>query len=299
MKKEKSFKKCYVIAPFNKDLYVLIELLKSHGIQTKSLLSFSNSNINLSNTIEEGIRKADFVCAFIPSNASPNILYEIGIARGAKKPIFMIIEENILPDMYLHDMVYVMASIKDQNAIRFALDQFLANYRQISKRIPSNKEKKEKLEIKPFQDRLELIKIDNNPIEIESFVVDLFKYLNDVTIVERQAPDKGIDMALWVDKLESNFDNPILVEVKSRVKSNSSLIKAEKQLKNYLEKTHASLGLLIYLGNDIKEIKNPEIRHPLVILLELNELIIMLSKNSLAEIISIKRNEMIHSIYEE
>jgi hypothetical protein len=300
MKKEKSFKSCYVIAPFSKDTYDLIDLLKRHGIQTNGILSFSDSDISLSNTIEEGIRKVDFVCAFIPPKASPTIFYEVGIARGAKKPIFMIIEEKSLPDMYLHDMVYVRASIKDQNAIEFALDQFLAKYRQISKRIPLNKEvRSEKLEIKPFQDSLELISKENNPFEIESFVADLFKYLKDVTIVERQELDKGIDMALWVDNLEPYFGNPILVEVKSRVRSKSLLMKAEDQLRNYLEKTNASLGLLIYLGNDIKKMKNQKIRQPLVIWLELHELVSMLSKNSLAEIIMAKRNEMIHPVYEE
>ena len=300
MKKEKSFKSCYLIAPFSKDVYKLIGLLKRHGIETDDTLSFSDLNISLSNTIEEGIRKADFVCAFIPSNAPPNIFYEIGIARGAKKPIFMIIEEKSLSDIYLQDMVYVMASIDDENAIEFALDQFLAKYRQISKRIPSKKEiKNENLETKQFQDRLELISQENNPFEIESFVVDLFKYINDVTIVERKGFNKGIDMALWVDKLESNFGNPILVEIKSKVRSKSILIKSENQLRNYLEKTNASLGLLLYLGKDLGKIKNEKIRQPLVIWLELHELVSMLSKKSLAEIIRAKRNEMIHSVYEE
>lgn len=290
MKKKKSFKSCYLIAPFRKTKK-LIELLQKHEIKTNDELIFSDSTWSLSNNIEEGIRKADFVCAYIPSKPNNNIFFEMGIARGLKKPIFLIIEEKENLDIYLQDMVYVIASIEDENAIEFALDQFLNNYRQTFQHLRSDKVAKEKFDTESFKHKLKMVK---SSTELECFLVELFENLDGVTVAKKDKyANKGIDMALWVDKLEYNLGNPVLVELKNYF-SFSMLSNAENQLRQYLNKTNSNLGLLIYVNKDICEIKKPKIKKPMVIWLELHDLVQKLSESSLAEIIINERNEMLH-----
>lgn len=290
MKKEKRFKNCYLIAPLSNENKQLVELLKRHEIHVNEDLYSTNSILSLSNKIEEGIRNADFVCAFLPSKASSNLFYEIGIARGLKKPIFLIIEDKNTLNMYLQDMVYVIASIKDINAIEFALDQFLNKYRQ-NKHFSIKDFNRKKLGFN-YSNR-ELQRLDNE-MELDNFLVNLFKNLNGVTVVKKDKyENKGIDMALWVDGLDAVIGNPILVELK-KVLSNSSLLEAEQQLETYLEKTNSNLGLLIYVKDGANGFEQPLLKKSMVIWLEIHDLMDKLIEHSLAEIIITKRNEMVH-----
>ena len=61
------------------------------------------------------------------------------------------------------------------------------------------------------------------------------------------SPASGVDMALWLDEVESSLGNPLLVEVKLGRLTESKIAQAEDQLRSYIVKTHARAGLLVYL----------------------------------------------------
>jgi len=315
MKKEKSLKNCFVVAPATVDITPLRKLLESRGIKVRDMLSVPISKVSISKTIEKEIHSSDFLCAVIPSKAPPSIFYEVGLARGARKPIFLIFEEKGVMPSDLQDVVYVRTSIKGQKVIEFALDQFLSRYPQRPKytrrRIKYTKYAKKRpkytyrgiryakkrLDITSLQQQLRHLSKEAYEVEMESFVARLFEHFNDVVAVRKDPSyvSKGVDMALWIDTLESSLGNPVLVEVKSGKLSDSMLINAENQLRGYLEQTNASVALLIYFDHERRRFKPLTIRWPLVIWLELRNLLSMLSRHSLADVIVTQRNRMVHS----
>lgn len=294
MNRKKSFKNCFIISPFNVDLKTLRELLETRNIRVKDSLNIPTSKISYPMAIEKEIRNSDFVCAIISYDLPPNIFFEIGLAKGAEKPIFLILEgKNDIP-LDLKDMFYVKAFPKDKEAIAFSLDQFLAKYRKIPKSAYYEKKgiKSKNKSNYSIQQNLDLI---NNSHEIEMFLENLFMNLDDVRIVTKQSyDDNRIDIALWVDKLESNLGNPVIIETKLGNLSKHSLKLAEIQLREYLKKTNASTGLLIYLDLENRRFKPSEFKFPFIIWLELHDLVRELNELSLADIIVKQRNKLLH-----
>lgn len=329
MRKRKTFKNCFISAPSTVNLIPFRKLLETKGIETRSILSASDSNLRISTLIENEIKNSDFVCAIIPKKVTSGVYYELGLARGAKKPIFIIIEKEGVISPNLENIVYVIASIKDQEVIEFALDQFLSEF--YNKPIQKYHIDYLKNEVVNHQKKIEMDSYDVVPIskqyskkqykeskkypkkkldyssikslidigKIESSIIELFENLEDVITVRRpKYSDKEVDLSLWIDGLKSGFGNPVLVEVKSGKISNSKLEIAENQLRNYLIRTNASLGLLIYIDNDNRTFKQSSIKRPLVIWFELNDLILKLSENSLAQVIEIQNDRIITSLNE-
>ncbi len=295
MNKKKSFKKCYLISSFKNDTRPLRELLEARKIRVTDSLHIPVSKISASMAIEKEIRSSDFICAIISSDRSPSVFFEIGLAKGIGKPIFLIIEDNIDIPLNLKNFVYVKAFSKDKEAITFSLDQFLNKYRKIPKSAYyENKEPKSKKRFKDYlsQPNLNLI---NNEQELEEFLMNLFENLDGVRTVKRESyNDIGIDISLWVDKLESNLGNPVLVEIKVGNLSRYQLKQSAIQLRKYLENTNASTGLLIYLDYENRHFEPSELQMPLVIWLEINDLVNSLNELSLADIIVKERNKMAH-----
>ncbi|MGF7119331.1 hypothetical protein J2749_002350 [Methanobacterium oryzae] len=269
--------------------------MEARNIRVTDSLHIPISKISSSMAIEKEIRSSDFICAIISSDRSPAVFFEIGLAKGIGKPIFLIIEDNWDIPLDLKNFVYVKAFSKDKEAITFSLDQFLNKYRKIPK--SAYYENKEPKSGKKFNDYLSQnnLNLINNEKQLELFLMNLFDNLDGVRTVKRESyNDIGIDISLWIDKLESNLGNPVLVEIKEGTLSKNQLRKSEIQLRKYLENTNASTGLLIYLDNENRRFEPSGLQMPMVIWLELNNLVNSLHELSLADIIVKERNKMVH-----
>ena len=294
---EKKLKKCFISATLTTNLSSLYKLLKNKGIEVMDAASLPFSKMGYSKIIKNEIRKSDFVFVILDSKTNPNLYFEIGLAVGLKKPIFMIVDNRVDIPFDLREIVYVKTTLDDIEKIEFALDQFL--YQVPKKRRYPHKEKK-KLEIfldaSVFINQIESLS-GFNGLEIERYIANLFEKNENIISVKQQPQyvDKGVDMALWIDSTESILGNPILVEIKSGILSKSRLLHAEEQLRKYIENTNSSVGLLIYFDKNGKTFHQNKIRKPLVIWLELRGLISELSKNTLEQVVVNQRNRIFHS----
>lgn len=321
---QKKLKSCFIVAPTNLNIDPLRNLLKNRQINVLDISNIELSKINFTLSIEKVIRKADFICVIITKQYMPNIFYEFGLARGAKKPIFLIYEDEQLPISNFFNITYVRASINDTEAISINLDIFLSNYRKRSEYyypgkkyqkklnfIKSNQERslffypskeyvKKLKDISSIQKELEILRSNGYEKDLEDFMEKIFKQFDDVIVVKKKSYSKeeAADFSLWIDGLESIIGNPVLVEIKMGNITKSNLIKTENQIRDYLIKIKAPLGLIIYLDRRKKHFKNPKIKYPLVIWFELHNLISSLSTNSLTKVIANQRNKLIHSINE-
>jgi hypothetical protein len=299
MNRKKNLKKCFIVASSGLNIQPLKNLLKGRNIEVYDIISTPLTGISISSLVKKMINNSDFVIAIISlKDPRPNVFFELGLAYGAKKPVFLIIQDEGFIPMDIKDMVYIRTSIDNLEIISSTLDQFLSKHEYPIKkykfriaRTRIERQPKEKSSVEFLQRDLENIAKQGNVIEFESFLANLLKTEG---VLTQSREVKGADMALWIDDLESSLGNPILVEVKMGKISESSLLQAEEQLRNYLLKTNTRAGLLIYLDREEKHFKRSKFRIPLIIRLEAHELISELSDRSLALIILSERNQMAH-----
>jgi hypothetical protein len=292
---ESNLRRCFLSASAAINIHPLVKLLEEYNVHVST--GFNRKLNNIYFAVEDEIDKCDFMCAIISKKSSPNVFFEIGIARGARKPIFLIVENNEDLPTYLKDIIYVRASANDLNIIKYSLEIFLSNYKPIAKSEPII-ESNLKLDRALLQEKIEEINRSLTASEIESSVFNLFKSFSDIIIVNRIGHDAGVDMSLWIDDLETTIGNPILVEIKSGQLSYDRLLSAENQIRKYAKRTNSPLGILIYHDKKGQSFEHLENIYPLVIWLELNKLTNRLSNESLAQIIKSERNKICHKLTE-
>jgi len=114
--------KCYFISSADADTKQIRELLKREGIRPyEKRMGFSTKP----DSVRDIIKESDFVIALVSLKGLPqNILFEIGVAYGLRKPIFLLIQgEGPIPSD-LNNFVYIRSSA-NSDSIDFSLRQFL------------------------------------------------------------------------------------------------------------------------------------------------------------------------------
>ena len=224
-----------------------------------------------------------------------NIFYEVGLARGLGKPVFLIIQDEGTLPIYLKDMVYVKASVKDLEPIAFNLDQFLLQYgKQKKTRVTRLKRPKAMPNIEYLKKDLGKLTKQGTEIEFLSLVTNLLKSENVILNLSHGIEEKGADLSLWIDSLELSLGNPLLVDLKIGDLSESILEKTEEQLRHFLEKTNARVGLLIYFDRKNHHFNRSKFMEPLVIRFEIRNLIEELTKSPIDRVIISERNRIVH-----
>ena len=296
MRRKTTLKSCFIIAPIEVNIEPIRALLADRSIQVNDALSLPPGRGSIVNTIELAIRKADFVCGIISTETSPNVLFEIGLAYGARKPLFLIVDKKADLPANLRDFFCVRASPLDIDAIQFNIDSFLeyptkptsTKYRTSTGPEFSAIYRDDELE------SLRRLEASESGLALEAFIADLLKKANMVVVDESHYPDRGADIAIWLDDIESSLGNPVLVEVKAGQLSDQRLRSAESQLRHYLTQTNAKVGLLVYLDTDGRRFPKLSLEWPLVIRLDARDLVDLLSKNELAPALIAERNKAVH-----
>lgn len=295
MTMKKSLSKCFIAAPANLNINALLSLLADKGISAFDAYTLWNNDIPPS--IEDQIKNSDFLFAILSTDVSnANLFYEIGIARGSNKPIFLISQDAKSIPIFLKNGLYVITSLDNLQLISFYIDQFLSEYKKIAKKkITSTKSPFSKLDISQFKKRLRNIRLHGTYMEFQYFVQDLFLSQKFVVDASHAMKDKGADISIWVNSLESSFGNPILVELKMGNLSESILNTAERQMQNYLTKTNTRSGLIIYLDRKGNRFNRSKLRLPLVIRLDVFDLIEKIEKLPLDSVLLHERNLIAHT----
>ena len=292
--KKKSFRKCFIAAPAGLNVDTLISLLESKGIIAFDAYTMWRDKIPPS--VEEEIEDSDFLVAvFSPKTPNANVLYEIGFARGAKKPIFLVVQDEGAIPKFLKDAVYFRASLDDRQLISFYLDQFLSKYKKVVReRIPRLRKASMKIERAYLEERLKDIKEQGTEMDFLLLVEDLFRSQGFVVDTSHGMEEKGADISIWADSLESSFGNPILIELKMGNLSETFLERAEAQMRRYLSKTNTRSGLLIYFDRKGRHFNRSKLQLPLVIRLDIYDLIQRLAEHSIDRVLLHERNRVAH-----
>jgi nucleoside 2-deoxyribosyltransferase len=286
--------RCFISASADVNTQVLISLLKSKGVC--SIDAYTVSRHHISPSVEDEIESSDFLLAvFSPKTPNPNVLYEIGFAKGAKKPIFLIVQDEGAIPQFLTETVYVRSSLGDRQLISFYLDQFLSKQEESVKKVTLwTKKPSLKLDKANLEKQLESIREQGAWMTFLQLVKDLFESQGFIVDASNSMMDKGADMSIWVDSLESSFGNPILVELKMGNLSERVLKTAEEQMRSYLNKTNARSGLLIYFDRRGRRFCQSKLQLPLVIRLSISDLIEKSAERPIDRVLLRERNRVAH-----
>lgn len=295
--------RCFLSYSFATDISVIKKILTENNISyvnPTENLEYGNAIIQ---TIGRQIKDSDFVIAVLDD--STNVPFEIGLAMGGKKPIFIIIPDknkNELP-LFLTATTYTLGKPTDYGKIKYSFDLFLRNLPFKRDKIVSEvlevkqKTKKEHKGKTLTTDYVQsLSNVDNiRGLEFENFIGELFQKLELDIFAQNRTKEKDFqaDFSLWIDELNSKIGNPIIVETKS-TSDPHTLSGAVTKLSDYLKKYNSKVGLLIYNNPSGTQFNNLFSYAPLVISISIQELLQQLTKKTLPEILIHLRNKAVH-----
>ncbi len=127
--------------------------------------------------------------------------------------------------------------------------------------------------------------------ELESVVATTMRE-SGVRVI-RHAPDRrvGADLALWVDELDPQLGNPILVEVKSRIRDSAAAAEVARQAGEYVNRAATRTILVVYGEGPDQTRMNREFGGGGVIFLRLPDLLQRLRSEPLDAVI---QRELLH-----
>ena len=128
--------------------------------------------------------------------------------------------------------------------------------------------------------------------ELEDLVADVLRVSGVETMTQSPQPDQGADIAVWSDALQPLVGNPILIEVKSRIRDKAQLSEAVRQVERYRMQSGSRLALLVVNAALTALSGIPFLGGVLAITLP--ELIEQLRSKTFAEAIRDLRNRHVH-----
>lgn len=293
------FKTCFISAPAGADTSVLRTALDELSIRWFDVVS-TRPGHSLRDTLELAIARSDFVCAVIPANCElQNTFFELGIALGKGRPLLLFVEKGVILPSTIQELQYALVESWAPEAIKLHLRAFLEHARLIPSSTRPRLKGLKKIDSRQALRELKSFEADAGVnyrgTAFENFVSNLFAKSG--AIVSLHPPDdRGTDLALWIDELEPVISNPLLVETKWGQINIGNLMAAETQLRSYLGKAPARVGLVVYY--DILKRSYPPVvaEWPLVIRLSIEELIQLLAEGQFVSRIREWRNQVAHGV---
>jgi hypothetical protein len=280
---------CFIAAPIDIDIAPVVRSLMGKGVKCQRVDWF-DSGISPT-SLRTSIRHSDFVLVFSPKEASPNLWFEVGLAIGLGKPIFLVAQQNFLLLSAFRSKSYVRASEWKAEVIEPHLEAFLRTLPV--KRLPGSKARRPASHIDLGVERRQarLLTEKSESRHFEALVENLFRKAG-LTVTTAPLDDFGADMAVWSPKIQRWLGDPILVEVKTR----STLVdhrRSIEKLSDLIKERRGSAGVYVTVlpikrdeGSQVSALRG---QVP-ILLLTMNELFDLIESNRFIEAITEVRN---------
>lgn len=211
--------KCFVIREYsvsNDAICSVEDVLDELNIEKKDVFSLEPGE-RIESSIKNLILDSDFVIAIL-TRYSANVLFEIGLAVGSNKSVFLLVEENIVLPFDLTSMPYIKINDNLRENLLLPLKYFIQGLHNTkNQELVTHRSLKSGIDEKRFLRSLQYIKTNGSVMDFAKFVEELFIRLKaQYTILKfsNHADDVFYDFALWIDELEGNIHNPILFDLK-------------------------------------------------------------------------------------
>lgn len=292
-------KTCFIAAPAGLHLDVLRECLQSHGLQVLVPQDLQ-PGVDWASEINKHLSRADLVIGvFTPERQSAWVLFELGQAWALRRRILLIAPPDFdLRSFPLRHFLVLRIGLENREAIDFALDQILSAPRERRRRVVTMGARLASLGAKA--DDL-LSKFDRSLASsdwrfVENLVADAITSSGAEIVVASEAAELGADLAVWSDVLEPYVGNPLLVEVKGRIRGRGDVQRATEQLSSYLTASGAQWGLILYVDGPPVEDEAWSGCPPNVLVLPVRCLLELLRTRAFPELVRDLRNQRIHGV---
>src|SRR4051812_16217654 len=91
---QSAFKNCFISAPFGTDTAQLRAALERRNVRWRDPTTIAPGS-NWIEALDDEMSRADFICVVVPNDKKSNVLFELGIAVGKKKPILAFVESSV------------------------------------------------------------------------------------------------------------------------------------------------------------------------------------------------------------
>lgn len=292
--------KCYISSDSNSDLSKIENILFKLDVDIHSFYNFSIGS-SFSDLIKRKIRESDFIVALI-TKKNQNVLFELGVAEALGKPIFLLVENDVNIPFFLEGkMYYKLDWSKNTQLLEMSLKNYILDISSHYIRYKKKKVKKEKINLSIDETNDKLIRLRQlrngsfREIDLINMIMDVFKKINIQAASELALSDKSrVDIAITNEALSSYFGNPLLIEVKAGNINLSTIEKAQHQLQNYISKTNANFGILLYFDKNNKRFGSEFYRVPNILMFDVEDFIQGISSDGFENFLIKSRNELVH-----
>jgi hypothetical protein len=291
---------CYVAAPFSISINTIARVLQERNIALITLSEPAAANDSLLEQTSEAISQADLIIAVLGRNESnSNVFFELGYAYALRKRLLIVVPpmSEALPSN-LTGLLQVSAEPQNHEAIGFALDQVLASPRR-----PRRTRKPITGSSRPIAPQLfhDLMgRLDHSTPEkvVEDTVVSAIMASGIDVVVKRELDYSGkvIDLGIWSDDLETSVGNPLLIEVKARLRDREEVLHVRSQVQHYLHVSNARTALVLYLNgpDNYKNLLN--LSMPNILFMPVSEMLEELRDKGFGEVVRELRNRVVHQV---
>jgi hypothetical protein len=293
-----AMKTCFISAPAGAPLGVLRAALESRGLRVLVPQDLTAGS-DWASEIQKQLSQADIVIGVLTSERqSPWVLFELGQASALGRRIVLITSPKSDPIPFaLHQILVLRIDLDNQDAIGFALDQVLSAPDLQPKKSPTS-QKKTISGLGTKTDHLlaafDLALASNDFRSLEQIVADALQSSGADVIAPSPSRDIGADFAVWSDVLEPFVGNPLIVEIKARIRGRSDATRALKQLRSYLDASGSRWALLLYGEGPAPENKAWSDCPPNILALPLRSLLEALRTQAFPEVVRDLRNRRVH-----
>jgi len=295
---QSTLKTCFISAPAGAPLGVLRTALESRGLRVLVPHDLSPGS-DWASEIQKQLSQADLVIGVLTSERqAPWVLFELGQASALGRRIVLITSPKSDPIPFaLHQLLVLRIDLDNQDAIGFALDQLLSAPDHQSKRSPASERKP----LAGFGAKADILiatldrsLASNDWRSVEQVVSDALRSSGTDVVVTSPSRDSGPDFAVWSDVLEPFIGNPLLVEVKARIRGKTEANRALRQLRSYLGASGSRWAPLLYEEGPDSEGPAWSGGPPNVLVLSLRSLLEALRTRAFPELIRDLRNRRVH-----
>jgi hypothetical protein len=223
-------------------------------------------------------------------------LIELGYALAKKKRIIALVPPD--GDVPLADIPYLRTRLDNKEAIGFWLDQVLT--------APQSRARARKPRVKRTKplgatadELLNEVRESHGRISEARFMEIVRKAIEnsgETTVVGEHGPsERGVALAVWSEDIEPLIKNPVVIELKTRLRNRDHFHTAIAELSRALDSTGTEVGLLVYAEGRVP-IDNDAKSDPRVLVFSLEDFLTQLKQCGFADLLRRARNLRVHRV---
>lgn len=255
-------------------------------LEQKGIICFSSSFVTSAGSVSESlfalISRLDFTCALFPQQPPANLMFELGIAVGLKKPVLLIAKEpNELP-FDIAFLRFIRYNKLNSELFDDFLDSLLRSLPRVPTKLLGKRARAPKKALSALREKILFLNHEHGLRKgqlFEETVEQIFR-ATDFSVVTAPSQDSGVDFAIWSPELKDVFGLPILVQVKSNFDwgKDRQLV---RRLAEMVRNERGSMGLIVSLVS-AKAVPETQSKLPVVSIL-IDELIDWLERGTLVQ----------------